>query len=161
MNNPALKPALPAWLEDAVFYEIYPQSYFDSNGDGIGESGGYPEQIGLHPILGVNAIWLNPCFASPFQDAGYDVADYYQVAPRYGSNDDLVRLFAEARRRGMRILLDLVAGHTSIQNPWFIESCKAERTSSAIGSSGTTARGPGANLVSMLFMATLTGTAIT
>ena len=77
--------------------------------------------------LGVNAVWLNPCFASPFQDAGYDVSDFYRVAPRYGTNDDLRTLFDEARRLGLRILLDLVAGHTSTEHPWFKESCKHER----------------------------------
>jgi maltose alpha-D-glucosyltransferase/alpha-amylase len=72
-------------------------------------------------------MWLNPCFASPFQDAGYDVSDFYQVAPRYGTNDDLRTLFAEARRLGMRVMLDLVPGHTSTECAWFKESCKAER----------------------------------
>lgn len=123
--QPAASP--PAWLEDAVFYEIYPQSFYDSNDDGIGDIPGIIAKLDYIQSLGVSAIWINPCFASPFQDAGYDVADFYQVAPRYGTNDDLVRLFAEARRRGMRVLLDLVAGHTSIQNPWFIQSGKAQR----------------------------------
>jgi glycosidase len=127
MTSENIKQAPPAWLDDAVFYEIYPQSFYDTNGDGIGDIPGILAKLDYIQSLGVNAIWLNPCFASPFQDAGYDVADYYQVAPRYGTNDDLVQLFAEARRRGMRILLDLVAGHTSIENAWFKQSCKAEQ----------------------------------
>ena len=117
----------PTWLEAAVFYQIYPQTYYDSNGDGIGDIPGITSKLDYIQSLGVTACWLNPCFVSPFQDAGYDVADYYQVAPRYGTNEDLRRLFIEARKRGIRILLDLVPGHTSIQHPWFIESCKAER----------------------------------
>jgi glycosidase len=117
----------PAWLEKAVFYQIYPQSFYDLNGDGIGDIPGIIAKLDYLQSLGVNACWLNPCFESPFLDAGYDVADYYQVAPRYGTNADLQHLFEEARRRGIRILLDLVPGHTSIQHPWFIESCRHER----------------------------------
>ena len=118
---------MPDWLEKAVFYEIYPQSFFDSNGDGIGDLPGILQKLEYLQYLGINAVWLNPCFASPFQDGGYDISDFYQVAPRYGSNDDLLRLFVEARRLGIRILLDLVPGHTSTENAWFKQSCKAER----------------------------------
>ena len=118
---------MPDWLEKAVFYEIYPQSYFDTNGDGIGDLPGILKKLEYLQYLGVNAIWLNPCFASPFQDAGYDISDFYQVAPRYGNNEDLRALFAEAGRRGIRILLDLVPGHTSTENAWFKESCKTDR----------------------------------
>ncbi len=114
----SFRPA-PAWLADAVFYQIYPQSFADSNGDGIGDFGGVAERLDHLAWLGVNTVWLNPCFASPFRDAGYDVSDYLNTAPRYGSNDDLAELVDEARRRGIRILLDLVAGHTSDEHPWF------------------------------------------
>jgi len=117
----------PAWLEDAVFYEIYPQSWLDTNGDGIGDLPGVTAKLDYVQSLGATAIWLNPCFESPFFDAGYDVADYYKVAPRYGTNEDLKELFDQAHRRGLRVLLDLVIGHASIDNLWFIESCKAER----------------------------------
>ncbi len=119
--------SIPAWLEDAVFYQIYPQSFNDSNGDGIGDIPGIIDKLDYIQSLGVTACWLNPCFESPFQDAGYDVADYYTVAPRYGSNADLKRLFQAAGERGIRILLDLVPGHTSIEHPWFKESCKPEK----------------------------------
>jgi glycosidase len=118
---------MPDWLEKAVFYEIYPQSFYDSNADGIGDLPGILQKLEYLQYLGINAVWLNPCFASPFQDAGYDVSDFYQVAPRYGTNDDLCNLFVEARKLGIRILLDLVPGHTSTENAWFKESCKAER----------------------------------
>lgn len=115
------------WLNNAIFYEIYPQSFQDSNGDGIGDFQGILQRLDYIQELGCNAIWMNPCFDSPFQDAGYDVANFYEAAPRYGTNEDLRVLFQEIHKRGMHILLDLVAGHTSIQNPWFKESCKPER----------------------------------
>ncbi|MDR0585225.1 MAG: hypothetical protein LBG57_12905 [Treponema sp.] len=117
---------MPGWLEDAVFYEIYPQTFYDANGDGIGDFEGIIEKLGFIKDLGCNALWLNPCFDSPFKDAGYDVRDYKKTAPRYGGNDDLKRLFAEAHRRGIRVLLDLVPGHTSEEHEWFIQSKKAE-----------------------------------
>jgi maltose alpha-D-glucosyltransferase/alpha-amylase len=118
---------MPDWLEKAVFYEIYPQSFYDSNGDGIGDLPGILQKLEYLQYLGVNALWLNPCFESPFQDAGYDVRDYYQIAARYGTNDDACQLFEEAHRRGMHILLDLVPGHTSIEHPWFQASARHER----------------------------------
>ena len=83
-----------AWLDDAVIYEIYPQSFADSNGDGIGDLQGVIDHLDHLAWLGVNTIWFNPCFASPFRDAGYDVSDYLQIAPRYGTNEDLVELCA-------------------------------------------------------------------
>lgn len=115
------------WLEKTVFYEIYPQSFYDSNGDGIGDIPGIIAKLDYVLNLGCNALWLNPCFLSPFGDAGYDVADYKKVAPRYGTNDDLKALFEEAHRRNMHVILDLVPGHTSVDHVWFHESCKAER----------------------------------
>lgn len=115
------------WLDTAVFYEIYPQSFQDTNADGIGDFQGIIRRLDYIKELGCNAIWINPCFKSPFGDAGYDVADYYTVAPRYGTNEDLKQLFEEAHKRDMHILLDLVPGHTSVEHPWFKESMKAER----------------------------------
>jgi len=116
---------MPKWLGNAVFYEIYPQSFYDSNGDGIGDIEGIIQKLDYVKELGCNALWLNPCFDSPFKDAGYDVRDYKKVAPRYGSNEDLFRLFDEVHKRNMRVLLDLVPGHTSEEHPWFAESKKA------------------------------------
>ncbi len=115
------------WIDNAVFYEIYPQSFCDSNGDGIGDIQGIILKLDYISSLGFNAIWLNPCFESPFSDAGYDVADYQKVAPRYGTNDDLAELFKQAHKRNMHVLLDLVPGHTSVEHKWFKESMKAER----------------------------------
>ena len=112
----------PGWLTDAVLYQIYPQSFADSDGDGIGDLRGIAEHLDHLAWLGVTAVWLNPCFASPMRDAGYDVSDYLSIAPRYGGNDDLAKLVEQARDCGIRVLLDLVPGHTSDQHPWFIES---------------------------------------
>ena len=115
------------WLDNAVFYEIYPQSFHDTNADGIGDLQGIIEKLDYIKELGCNALWLNPCFTSPFGDAGYDVADYYTIAPIYGTNADAKRLFEEVHKRDMHILLDLVPGHTSVEHKWFKESMKAEK----------------------------------
>ena len=119
---------MPAkWLKDAVFYEIYPQSFKDTNADGIGDLNGIIEKLDYIRSLGCNALWINPCFDSPFRDAGYDVRDYKKVAARYGTNEDLYRLFEEAHQRGIRVLLDLVPGHTSEEHPWFRRSQSADQ----------------------------------
>ena len=117
---------MPQWLKDAIFYEIYPQSFYDANGDGIGDLRGITEKLDYIKDLGCNALWINPCFASPFHDAGYDISDYCTIAPRYGTNDDMKHLLREAHRRSMRVLLDLVPGHTSIDHAWFRESMKSD-----------------------------------
>ena len=115
---------MPKWLEKAVFYEIYPQTFYDTNGDGIGDFQGIIEKLDYVKGLGCNALWLNPCFDSPFKDAGYDVRDYKKTASRYGTNEDLFRLFDEVHKRDMRVILDLVPGHTSEDHAWFAESKK-------------------------------------
>ena len=117
---------MPEWLKQAVFYEIYPQSFQDSNHDGIGDIPGIISRLDYIDTLGCNALWINPCFDSPFLDGGYDVRDYKKVAPRYGTNDDLLRLFKEAHKRGIKVLLDLVPGHTSDQHEWFRRSAEYE-----------------------------------
>lgn len=111
---------LASRLGRSVLYQIYPQSYADSNGDGVGDLAGIRERLDYLAWLGVDAIWLSPCFASPFFDAGYDVADFQRIAPRYGTNDDMRDLCAAAEERGIAVLLDLVAGHTSDEHPWFV-----------------------------------------
>lgn len=115
-----------SWLKDAIFYEIYPQSFNDTNADGIGDLNGIIEKLDYIKDLGCNALWINPCFDSPFYDAGYDVSDYYKIAPRYGTNEDARRLFSIAHEKGIHVLLDLVPGHTSIMHPWFAKcmSCQ-------------------------------------
>ena len=112
------------WLKDAVFYEIYPQSFYDTNGDGIGDLQGIIAKLDYIKELGCNALWINPCFDSPFKDAGYDVRDYKKIAPRYGTNEDAAALFKAAHEKGIRVLFDLVPGHTSEEHPWFKASCK-------------------------------------
>lgn len=110
------------WLQNAVFYEIYPQSFRDANGDGIGDFQGIIEKLDEVHDTGFNAIWINPCYDSPFVDAGYDVRNYYKTAARYGTNADLVKLFEKAHSLGMHVLLDLVPGHTSVECDWFKQS---------------------------------------
>jgi maltose alpha-D-glucosyltransferase/alpha-amylase len=119
-------PPSPEWVKKAVFYQIYPQTYYDSNGDGIGDLNGIIEKMDYIKSLGVDGIWLNPFFESPFCDAGYDVSDYYKVAPRYGTNDDAKRLFEEAHKRGMKVIFDYVISYTSMEHPWFKASAKQE-----------------------------------
>jgi len=120
-------PSCPDWLHTAVFYQIYPQTFYDSNGDGIGDLKGIIQKLDYVKSLGVDGIWINPFFESPFNDAGYDVSDYYKVASRYGTNDDAKRLFEEAEKRGLKILFDYVISYTSIEHPWFQESAKQEK----------------------------------
>ena len=112
---------LPSWLDSAVIYQIYPQSFQDSNGDGIGDLPGITSRLDYIASLGVDAVWINPIFESPFQDAGYR-----RIAPRYGTQADLERLITESNKRGIRILLDFVPGHTSIDHPWFKASAQSE-----------------------------------
>ena len=97
------------WHNDAVVYEIYPQSFYDSNGDGIGDLQGVIEKLDYIAGMGFTAIWLNPINSSSFRDAGYDVTDFYSVAPRYGTNDDYKALCDAVHARGMKIIFDLVA----------------------------------------------------
>ncbi|MFD6793765.1 MULTISPECIES: alpha-amylase family glycosyl hydrolase [Prauserella salsuginis group] len=111
-----------SWLGNAILYELYPQSFADTSGDGIGDLAGVLDRLDHLHWLGVDTVWMNPIFPSPFTDAGYDIADYTGVHPRYGTEDDVVAVVAAARRRGIRILFDLVAGHSSDQHPWFLRS---------------------------------------
>lgn len=117
----------PKWLKDAVIYQIYPQSFKDTNNDGIGDLPGIIEKLPYVESLGVTAIWLSPFYESPFQDAGYDVTDYYKVAPRYGTIEDFRHLCDAAHARGIKVICDLVAGHTSIECDWFRQSARAEK----------------------------------
>ncbi len=121
MNRPT-----PAWLLDAVIYQIYPQSFYDSNGDGIGDLPGITAKLDYIQSLGVSAIWINPFFVSPFNDAGYDIADYYRVAPRYGTLADFHELVRQAHSRSLKVIFDLVIGHCSWENPWFVASCQEQ-----------------------------------
>ena len=109
-----------------MFYQLYPSSYKDSDGDGKGDLKGIIDKLDYIKSIGVNVVWINPVFVSGWTDGGYDVIDYYKVDPRFGTNSDLVALFEAAHARGMRVVLDLVAGHTSIESPWFKQSSEAD-----------------------------------
>ena len=116
----------PKWLSDAVFYQIYPSSYMDTDGNGIGDLPGITQKLDYIKSLGVNALWLNPIFESGWFDGGYDVIDYYKVDGRFGTNSDLVTLVGEAHKRGIKVCLDLVAGHTSSECAWFKASAEKD-----------------------------------
>ena len=118
----AQKPSQPSWLSDAVFYQIYPSSFQDSNGDGYGDLQGIISRLDYIQSIGVTAIWLNPIYVSGWTDGGYDIIDYYRVDKRFGDNDDLIELVREAHARGIKVVMDLVAGHSSDQCEWFLQS---------------------------------------
>src|SRR3954471_5765356 len=111
------------WWQQAVFYQIYPRSFADGNGDGIGDFHGMTAKLDYLRDLGVDALWLSPHYPSPFLDCGYDISDYTGVGPEYGTLADFTRFLAAAHARGIRVILDLVLNHTSDQHPWFQESC--------------------------------------
>jgi len=110
------------WWEDAVFYQIYPRSFQDSDGDGVGDLAGIASRLGYLHSLGVDALWISPFFKSPMKDFGYDVSDYRDVDPMFGKLGDLRDLVARAKGLGIRIVLDLVANHSSDEHPWFVEA---------------------------------------
>jgi alpha-glucosidase len=110
------------WWKNAVIYEIYPRSFQDSNGDGIGDLNGITSRLDYLKELGIDAIWLTPCYPSPQVDFGYDISDYENIDPKYGTLADFDRLVAEARKRHIRILMDMVMNHSSDQHKWFLES---------------------------------------
>ncbi|MDF2387590.1 DUF3459 domain-containing protein [Nostoc ellipsosporum NOK] len=110
------------WWKSAVIYQVYPRSFQDSNGDGIGDLKGIERRLDDLHALGIDAIWISPIFPSPMADFGYDVADYCDVDPRFGTLDDFDALLAAAHERGIRVLLDLVPNHSSSAHPWFEES---------------------------------------
>lgn len=110
------------WWKTAVVYQIYPRSFADSNGNGVGDLKGISQRLDYLTWLGVDAVWLSPFYRSPMADFGYDVADYCDVDPLFGSLSDFDRLLAEAHQRGLKVIVDWVPNHTSDQHPWFIES---------------------------------------
>jgi alpha-glucosidase len=120
-EHPSVSERRP-WWRDAVIYQIYPRSFQDSDGDGVGDLPGVTQRLDYLRALGVDAIWLSPIYPSPMRDFGYDVADYTTISPEFGTMDDFRALLAAAHERGIRVLLDLVMNHTSDQHPWFLES---------------------------------------
>ena len=113
------------WWQRAVVYQVYPRSFYDSNGDGIGDLNGVRAKLDYIRRLGVDVIWLNPIYKSPNDDNGYDISDYRAIMDEFGTMEDFDRLLAEAHEKGLRIVMDLVVNHTSDEHPWFIESRKS------------------------------------
>ena len=122
------QPAEPAWWTGAVVYQLYPRSFQDSDGDGVGDLGGVRQRLDHLADLGVDVLWLSPVYASPQADNGYDISDYQDIDPVFGTLEDFDALLAEVHARGMKLVMDLVVNHTSDQHPWFLES-RASTTS--------------------------------
>ncbi len=112
------------WWHDKVAYQIYPKSFCDSNGDGIGDIRGIISKLDYLQDLGVDIIWLSPCYSSPLADQGYDISDYYNIDPRFGTMEDMEHLIKEAKKRNMYILMDLVVNHCSDEHEWFKKACE-------------------------------------
>src|SRR5205085_6029349 len=121
-QSPPAQSSNDPWWKHAVVYEIYPRSFQDSNGDGIGDLNGITSRLDYLHDLGIDAIWVTPFFPSPQIDFGYDIADYTAVDPQFGTMADFDRLVSEAKKRNIRVIVDYVANHTSDQNSWFKES---------------------------------------
>ena len=112
------------WWKKEVGYQIYPRSFYDSNNDGIGDLNGITEKLDYLKDLGITLIWVCPIFKSPMDDNGYDISDYYDVNPEFGTKEDLEKLIAEAEKRGIKVILDLVINHTSDEHEWFLEALR-------------------------------------
>lgn len=110
------------WWHDAVIYQIYPKSFLDSNGDGIGDLKGIISKLDYLEKLGITAIWLSPVYQSPMDDNGYDISDYEDIASIFGTMEDMEKLIAEGQKRDIKIIMDLVVNHTSDEHAWFIEA---------------------------------------
>ena len=113
------------WFKDAIIYELHVRSFCDSTGDGIGDFRGLCEKLGYFEELGVTALWLLPFYPSPMRDDGYDIADYFSVNPSYGTLKDFQEFLAEAHRRKLRVITELVINHTSDQHGWFRQARSA------------------------------------
>jgi alpha-glucosidase len=110
------------WWRHGIFYQVYPRSFQDSNGDGVGDIRGVIQRLPYFRSLGIDAVWLSPIFPSPMADFGYDISDYVGIDPLFGTMDDFDALVETAHHNGLKVILDLVPNHTSDQHPWFIES---------------------------------------
>lgn len=109
-----------------TFYQIYPRSFKDSKGDGIGDLNGIAEKLDYLKELGINAIWLSPCYKSPNEDNGYDISDYEDIMDEFGTMDDWKRMIEEMHKRGIKLIMDFVANHTSAGHKWFREAKKSK-----------------------------------
>ena len=121
------------WWRNAVVYQIYPKSFQDSDGDGIGDIPGIISRLDYLKKLGIDAIWLSPVYRSPQDDNGYDISDYQDIEPMFGTMEDMEQLFAEAKKRGIRIMMDLVLNHTSDEHRWFLEAKKSKEKVNVTG----------------------------
>ena len=115
------------WYKDAIIYQLHVKAFYDSDGDGIGDFRGLTEKLDYVQSLGVNTIWLLPFYPSPLRDDGYDIAEYFDVHPQYGTLRDVREFVREAHRRGLRVITELVINHTSDQHPWFQAAPKGSR----------------------------------
>ncbi len=114
------------WWQKGTVYQIYPRSFNDTNGDGIGDIRGIIEKLDYLAKLGIDLLWLTPMYVSPQRDNGYDIADYFAIDPQYGTMADFEELLEEAHRRGLKIMMDMVVNHTSYQHHWFQEALKGK-----------------------------------
>lgn len=117
---------IPKWWHDAVVYQIYPRSFYDSNNDGMGDLQGIISKLDYLKTLGINVLWLSPVYQSPMDDNGYDISNYQDIAAEFGTMADMKQLLSEAKQRDIRIIMDLVVNHTSDEHPWFIEAQKSK-----------------------------------
>src|ERR1051326_2894741 len=131
------------WWQHAVFYEVYPRSFADTNDDGIGDLKGITQKMAYLHDLGVDAIWITPFYPSPNVDFGYDISDYEAIDPMYGTLADFDRMIAEGKKQGVRVLLDLVLNHTSEQHPWFVESRRSKTSAKRDWYVWRAGKGPG------------------
>ncbi|MCG0748684.1 alpha-glucosidase [Lactiplantibacillus plantarum] len=113
------------WWQSAVVYQVYPRSFQDTNGDGIGDLPGVTQRLDYIKNLGVDVIWLNPIYRSPGVDNGYDISDYYDINPEFGTMTDFDKLLATAHAKGLKIMMDVVVNHSSNQNEWFKQSASS------------------------------------
>ena len=135
-----------AWWKSSVIYQIYPRSFADSNGDGIGDLNGITEHLDYIKELGADVIWLSPIYQSPNDDNGYDISDYQDIMTEFGTMEDFDRMISEMHKRGLKLVMDLVVNHTSDEHRWFMESRKSKDSPLPgllyLGKSPKTARSP-------------------
>lgn len=128
------------WWKEAVVYQIYPRSFMDSNGDGVGDLRGIKSRLSYLKLLGIDVIWLSPVYQSPNDDNGYDISDYRDIMTEFGTLEDFDEMLAEAHKLGIKIVMDLVVNHSSDEHRWFVESRKVRITRTAIIISGVRQR---------------------
>ena len=149
---------IDSWWKNTTIYQVYPRSYFDTTGNGIGDLNGIISKLDYIKDIGFETIWFSPFFDSPQDDFGYDVRDYFQAAPEYGTQEDIYKLIDEVHNRRMKVVFDLVLNHTSDKHPWFLESRSSWIIPNAIGIFGGMAKGIGRQIIGKLCQVDLDGT---